>query len=551
MNKFNVKITTILIFSMLLLSACSGTAALVSSPALSNNVVTSVATPQPTIATTSPITPPAMISDYEKVLEDVYTFVSPSVVNIRVVQKQVVSSTSNQQFPGFPFLPMPGFPNGPDNQTPQYSQALGSGFIWDTNGYIVTNNHVIDGASKIEVTFADGTAVPAKLVGADAYADLAVIKVDAPASLLHPVSLGDSTQTKVGQLVIAIGNPFGLKGSMTVGIVSALGRTIPAQEATQSGPVYSIPDIIQTDAPINPGNSGGVLVNDQGQLIGVTAAIESPVSANAGIGFAIPSALVSKVIPGLIKTGHYDHSYIGISGTTLTLDISQAMKLKAGQRGALVEDVAPGGPADKAGLRGSDRQVTIDGQDYNVGGDVITAVDGVQVNTMDDLIAYLSDNTVVGQKVTLSILRNDQLTSVEVTLEARPNNTGLTTSISGSTSQTGWLGVGGVTLSSDIAKAMGLNGNQEGVLVQQVAVGSPADLAGLHGSFKPVIINGSPTLIGGDILVAADGQTITSLQDLESFLGNTQPGQTVTLTIIRDQQTMGITLTLGSQPTNP
>ena len=220
------------------------------------------------------------------------------------------------QFTGFPFF------NLPQGQQPQqqYQSALGSGFVWDQNGDIVTNNHVVSGADKIEVTFSDGTIVPATLVGADPDSDLAVIKVDVPADKLHPVQLGDSSAVKVGQLAIAIGNPFGLEGTMTTGIISAVGRSLPANDnSTQS---YTIPDVIQTDAPINPGNSGGVLVDVQGQVLGVTSAIESPVRASAGVGFAIPSAIVNNVVPALIKDGKYVHSWLGISGTTLVPDLA-------------------------------------------------------------------------------------------------------------------------------------------------------------------------------------------------------------------------------------
>jgi len=315
----------------------------------------------------------------------------------------------------------PGFNNNPQSQTPQYSSALGSGFIWDTKGDIVTNNHVVDGATKIEVTFSDGSTVPATIVGQDPYSDLAVIKVDVTASKLVPVSMADSTQLKVGEIAIAIGNPYGFEGSMTVGTVSGLGRELPTSQVDQaSGASYSIPDVIQTDAAVNPGNSGGVLVNDLGQVIGVTSALESSSGSSSGIGFAIPAEIVSKVVPSLISSGKYEHPYLGISGTDMTPDIAQAMKLPAGTRGALVEQVSAGGPAANAGLQASATDVTINGVQGTVGGDIITAIDGQTINSMSDIIAYLAIHTQVGQTVTLTIMRNGQTQTVQVTLGNRP-----------------------------------------------------------------------------------------------------------------------------------
>jgi 2-alkenal reductase len=317
---------------------------------------------------------------------------------------------------------MPGFNNIPQSQTPQFSSALGSGFVWDKNGDIVSNNHVVDGATKIQVTFSDGTTVPATLVGNDPYSDLAVIKVDVSADMLNPVTMADSTQVKVGEIAIAIGNPYGFEGSMTVGNVSGVGRDLPSSQVDQnSGATYSIPEIIQTDASINPGNSGGVLVNDQGQVIGVTSALESASCSSSGIGFAIPAEIVSKVVPELIKSGKYEHPYLGISGTDMTPDIAKAMNLPVETRGAMVIQVTDGGPASKAGLQGSNDTVTINGVQGTVGGDVITAIDGQTINSMSDIIAYLAVNTQVGQTVTLTILRNGQTQTVDIDLGSRPS----------------------------------------------------------------------------------------------------------------------------------
>lgn len=393
------------IIAILLISGCSGAALSVSAPtSLQAPVVAPASDQLPAVASASASA--ANISDLQSTLESIYQKVNPSVVNIQVVEGS--SGTS-----GF------GFNN--QNSTP--AQALGSGFVWDTAGHIVTNNHVVSGATSISVTFWDGTVATAKVVGADLNSDLAVIQVNVPASKLTPVTLADSTKVKVGQLAIAIGNPYGLQGTMTQGIISGLSRSLPVgldNQTAQTGPTYSIPDIIQTDAAINPGNSGGVLLDDQGNLIGVTAAIASSAGSNSGVGFVIPSAIVQKVVPSLIKTGSYQHPWLGISGTTLTSDLAQAMNLSQNQQGALVVDVTQNGPAAKAGLHGSTQNATINGQSMPVGGDVITAVNGQSVKTFEDMAAYLFDNTQVGQTITLTILRSGHEMQVKVTLGVLP-----------------------------------------------------------------------------------------------------------------------------------
>jgi serine protease Do len=391
------------------------------------------------------------------------------------------------------------------------------------------------------VTFSDGTIVPAKLVGADPDSDLAVVKVDVPADKLHPIQLGDSSAVKVGQLAIAIGNPFGLEGTMTTGIISAVGRSLPADESsTQS---YTIPDVIQTDAPINPGNSGGVLVDVQGQVLGVTSAIESPVRANAGIGFAIPSAIVNNVVPVLIKDGKYVHSWLGISGTTLVPDLATAMKLDASQRGALVEEILPNSPAEKAGLRGSSQQATIDGQTTNVGGDVITAIDNQPVAGMDDLIAYLARSTKVDQKVTLTILRDGKQQTEDVTLAARPSAQERGTQSSNTNGI--HLGILGTTVDESIAKEMNLSNGQKGVLVEDVESGSLADTAGLRAGTKSVTINGQQINVGGDIITAVNGQSVASIQELKAALAQLSSDQELALTILRNGKEIQITMQPG------
>jgi S1-C subfamily serine protease len=476
-----------------------------------------------------------LLAAYQGTLENIYTSVSPSVVNIRVVQEVSGSGLETSQIPGFPFFNLPQ-----DQQSePQYQSGLGSGFVWDTEGHIVTNNHVVSGADKIEVAFSDGTIVPAALVGADPDSDLAVVKVDVAADQLRPVQMGDSSAVKVGELAIAIGNPFGLEGTMTTGIISAVGRSLPTTEASAQS--YTIPDIIQTDAPINPGNSGGVLLNAQGQVLGVTSAIESPVRANSGVGFAVPSAIVKNVVPALIKDGKYVHTWLGISGSTLVPDLAKAMKLDAGQRGALVGEIMPNSPAEKAGLRGSDQQVTIDGQTAQVGGDVITAIDGQQIRQMDDLIAYLARSTKVNQKVTLSILRDGKQETLDVTLAPRPSTEErATTQTSGLQ-----LGIRGMNVDETIAQEMNLPQGQQGVLVEQVEPGSLAETAGLRAGDKDMTINGQQVKVGGDVITALNGQPVASIQELKAALAQLLPNQDLTLTILRAGREMDITLHPG------
>jgi S1-C subfamily serine protease len=557
-----LKFSSIILVVSLLLSACASVTSLIPAGLGAKDTTNNQSQVAPAQKVLSQNTnavssqAPASLSAYETALEDIYTLVNPSVVSIRVVQKQAISLNLND--PNSPFAVIPGHPNlfgapGQNNNqpsTPQFSQALGSGFVWSTDGYIITNNHVINGADKIEVKFADGTTVPATLVGADPDSDLAVIKVDPSGLTLTPITIDNSTAVKVGQIAVAIGNPFGLENTMTVGIVSALGRTLPATEGSSvNGTSYSIPDIIQTDAPINPGNSGGPLLNDRGALVGVNSAIESSSNANSGIGFAIPATIVSRVVPELIKNGKYEHPYIGIGAYSLTPDVAKAMNLNPNLRGALVDTVQSGSPADQAGLHGSDSSVTIDGQDVKIGGDLITAIDGTPVKSIDDVIAYLADHTAVGQKVSLTILRGGKEQSLDVTLQARPATVD-TTQTTPSNPQQGsaWLGIAGQAITPEINKEMSLPDNQTGVLVEQVQAGSPADKAGLQGSFKPVILGGQRVLVGGDVITAIDGKSITTFDDLLAFMQTAKPDQQITLTILRDGKEQTLTATLAQHP---
>lgn len=565
MKRSTVTFTAMAVIALVLLSACSVATQVL--PDQASNLASLIDSAESTVMQSTPETPvslpPAvnngeagLLAAYEQALTGIYESVNPSVVNIRVVQELDASDLQGFTLPNLPDLPgLPDLPFLPDEQgdpqlpdEPQFGQGLGSGFIWDKTGHIITNNHVVSGADKIEVAFADGQSYSAELIGTDPDSDLAVLKIDAPSEALHPVSLADSSSVKVGQLAIAIGNPFGLDGTMTVGIVSALGRTLPAGETFSTGPTYSIPDIIQTDAPINPGNSGGVLVNDKGEVIGVTAAIESPVRANAGIGFVIPSNIVSKVVPVLIDEGAYAHPYLGITGTTLTRDLALEMGLEENQRGALVIEVTSGGPADEAGLRGSDKSTKIDGQEVPVGGDIITAMDGQPVTGIDDIIAYLGAKTAVGQKVELTILRDGEPMNVNVTLQARPSNSQQGTEQAQPSNQDVYLGIMGTPVNPDIAEAMGLETDQHGVLVQEVVSGSPADEAGLLGSYKPLEIDWNRILVGGDVITAVDGQVVKDVAELRAVLQQHSPGDNVVLGVIRDGEQISLDVILAERP---
>jgi S1-C subfamily serine protease len=296
---------------------------------------------------------------------------------------------------------------------------LGSGFVFDDNGHIVTNNHVISGTSTFDVTFVDGTVYSATLIGSDPYTDLAVLYIeDVPQEKLIPLPLANSTAVRVGEQVAAIGNPFGLSSSMTSGIVSGVGRLIPSEEG--SAPLqFFIPDIIQTDAPINPGNSGGPLLSTRGQAIGINTAIRSSTGEFAGIGFAVPSNTIAKVVPALIETGRFQHPWVGISGTSMTPSLAQALELDE-PRGILVVEVVSGSPAEKAGIRGGDTPTRINGQTIPLGGDVVLELDGTQIRTLDDILVYLQREKTVGDTLEVTVLRDGQLQTVNILLEARP-----------------------------------------------------------------------------------------------------------------------------------
>jgi len=291
--------------------------------------------------------------------------------------------------------------------------GLGSGFVYDHEGRIVTNYHVIEGANTIQVTFLDGNITDANIVGEDPYSDLAVIKVSPDITKLCPVVLGNSSELIVGEPVAAIGNPFGLSDTITAGIVSALGRDLEAPNQ------YRIVDIIQVDAAINPGNSGGPLVNLEGQVIGVNTAIISSSGTFAGVGFAIPSDTVKRELPDLMATGQYKHPWVGVAGVDVNLAIAQYISLEKPQ-GFLVTDVTSGSPADDAGLRGGNQTVVIDGGELKIGGDVIVGINDLNVRTLNDLVVYTERNKHPGDTVSLTIIRDNQEITKSLTLGERP-----------------------------------------------------------------------------------------------------------------------------------
>ncbi|HET7143422.1 MAG TPA: trypsin-like peptidase domain-containing protein, partial [Anaerolineales bacterium] len=303
-------------------------------------------------------------------------------------------------------------------------QGQGSGFVYDGQGHIVTNFHVIEGADMIEIRFTSGFMAYGTLIGIDLDSDLAMIKVDAPANELHPLPLGDSDLLKVGQTVVAIGNPFGLNTTMTVGIISALGRTLEAIRETPDGRPFTAGDIIQTDAAINPGNSGGPLFNINGEVIGINRAIRTNSAtdngqpANSGIGFAISINIVKRVAPALIADGKYDYPYLGVaSQDSLTLEMVEALGLHT-FTGAYVTDVVSGGPAERAGIKAGSTPTNI--PQLFAGGDLIVAIDGREIQTFDELLAYLITNKSPGDTVVLRVLRDKEKVDVTVTLGKRP-----------------------------------------------------------------------------------------------------------------------------------
>lgn len=292
-------------------------------------------------------------------------------------------------------------------------QGSGSGFVYDASGHIVTNNHVVEGSRQVEVVFASGERLLARLVGADADSDLAVIKVDELPAGINPLPIAPFETVQVGQIVAAIGNPFGEQGSMSMGIVSGVGRSLQSQRSGSNMGNYSLPEVVQTDAPINPGNSGGPLLNLSGEVIGVNSAIATTSGSNSGVGFAIPSKAVERIVPVLISEGEYTYSYMGVAfDNEISLDELSTYGVEQTQ-GVYLLQINPGGPADRAGMRAADPQT-------GKGGDLIVAIDGQPVKNFGDLNSYLVFNTSPNQTIQLTILRNGEQLEISLTLGARP-----------------------------------------------------------------------------------------------------------------------------------
>lgn len=342
----------------------------------------------------------AQLQPSQTLLADLYDQVAPSVVNIQV------TATRSQAESAFPAIP--GLPFGlPEQGEDVPVQGQGSGWIYDNEGHIVTNNHVVDGATKMTVYFSNGMWADAELVATDPAADLAVIKVTPPAGMeWTPLNLAQANSLRVGFSVIALGSPFGLQETMTAGVVSALGRSVPTDSGTGSS--YSLPDVIQTDTAINPGNSGGPLLNLAGEVVGVNFAINTTSGSNSGVGFAIPVSVVEKIVPALIADGGYEYSYLGIAGTTINDRVAEENSIEDNTLGVYVAEVVADGPASNGGVES---------------GDVITAINDVAISHFEELISYLFASTKPGDVVTLHLLRDGEAMTVDVTVQARPEAT--------------------------------------------------------------------------------------------------------------------------------
>jgi len=492
------------------------------------------------------------------------------------------------------------------------SSGLGSGFIYDKDGHIITNYHVVAIASlsglysnytsssnnntDIIVTFHDGSAYNARVVGSDPFSDIAVLRVEnISESKLTPLSFGNSSQVKIGEQVIAIGNPFGLSGTLTVGVVSGLGRTIPSL-AAEEGPslprdnqgeqeqprlpripppfddlfpdipdlpfelpplipdqpqqqessgAFSIPDIIQTDAAINPGNSGGPLLNMKGQAIGMNTAIFSATGVYAGVGFAIPSNTITKVVPSLIATGSYQHPWLGLIGIDITPDIAKALGLGLEDaKGFLVIGVNEGSPADKAGIRGGDKVANINGREIRLGGDIVLKIDNQDVRKIEDILTYLERYKHIGDTIQLTILRDGRPHTINITLTARPESTQLQQPQPQAEVQRPSLGISGINVTPAIAKAMNLT-QAAGFLVVDIIAEGPADKAGIRGGYVVANINGTEIELGGDVILRIDNITVNIIDDILSYLNTKKVGDTVQLTILSDVKVENVSVQLG------
>lgn len=374
-----------LIWLVLFLAGCRLSPDAASTPVLTAPAPTQ--TPYVIVATPTPLSESDLLplDIEEQLISNLYERVSPSVVHVasRVITMDLFFG-------------------------PMASEGTGSGFVWDDQGHIVTNYHVIADADRIEVIFSDESRTEAEVIGVDPRNDLAVLRVDPLVAPLQPVTLGQAEAIRVGQRAIAIGNPFGLDRTLTTGVISALGRPLQTEEGDY------IFNVVQTDAAINPGNSGGPLLNSRGEIIGVNTSIRQGAE---GIGFAVPVDTLRRVVPVLIIEGRYRHPTLGLLGYSINSALAEELRLPV-ERGVLVAQLARGGPADAAGVRGAQQQVIIGNQRVLVGGDIILAIDGRDVVDWNGLQEYLELNTRVGQTVTLSLLRGQEPLEIQVTLGA-------------------------------------------------------------------------------------------------------------------------------------
>ena len=291
--------------------------------------------------------------------------------------------------------------------------GMGSGFVYSDEGYVITNQHVVQNAERVMITFLDGEAYIGNVIGTDRDLDIAVVKVEPTNTYLQPIKIGDSSKLKVGEKIAAIGNPFGLSGSMTSGIVSQMGRLLPQETG------YSIPDVIQTDAAINPGNSGGPLINMKGEVVGINTAIQSATGEFSGIGFAVPANTVKKVVPVLIQDGEFKHPWMGISGTDVDPELAEVRGLNS-SKGFLVVSVIEGSPAETAGLLGVTETRETDGREFALDGDIILSIDGETVRKISDILVHLQREKSVGDEMVLSVNRGGEILELTMVLEERP-----------------------------------------------------------------------------------------------------------------------------------
>ena len=454
-----------------------------------------------------------------------------------------------------------------------FGSRQGSGFIYDNLGHIITNYHVVadPGESQetslsdkdFHITFLDGTTYIGRVIGADLYSELAVLKVEnITGDSLIPLPLGNSSQVRIGQVVLAVGNPFGLSGSMTEGIVSGFGRILPSSVPQgdlllrQDAPSLLIPNLIQTDAAINPSNSGGPLLNTAGEVIGMNTEIFSNSGEYAGVGSAIPSDIIRKVVPELISTGTYRHPYIGITGVDVSPEIATEMGLNS-SRGFLVTEVTSGSPAERSGIRDGGVLKDINGRQIELGGDVIVAVDNVTVRKIEDLLSYLQSARSVGENVILRVIRDGKFLEIGMTVTPRPTQLQLETEQSQQQYPT--LGINTINMTEQIAARMNLTRlpqqqlsndvrevEREGVLVVDVFANGPADQAGIRGGFTVADINGTPVEIGGDVIMRIDNTMITNVDALDKFIGNKNIGDTIEVIVIRNAQPIKIPVIVGS-----